>query len=67
METKAKYLSIKEASVYTAIPVATLRLFRAQGRGPESFLMEGRVKYEVERLDQWIEEQKAGTARGASS
>jgi hypothetical protein len=65
METITKYLTLKEASYYTRIPVPTLRLFRAQGRGPESFLLANRVTYEVEKLDQWIAEQKASTVRGA--
>lgn len=60
-----KYMTLPEASEYTRIPVPTLRLFRAQGRGPESFLLGNRVTYCKEKLDQWIEAQKADTVRGS--
>lgn len=59
-----QYLTLKEASDFTNIPVPTLRLFRSQGRGPESFRLGGRVTYEVEKLQAWIESQRAGSVRG---
>lgn len=65
MQITAQYLTLKEASALTRIPVATLRLFRAQGRGPESFLLGNRVTYDAEKLAQWINQQKAGTVRGS--
>lgn len=63
---KKQYLTLKEASDYTNIPVPTLRLFRSQGRGPESFLLGNRVTYEAGKLQAWIASQKAGSVRGDS-
>lgn len=59
-----QYLTLKEASDFTNIPVPTLRLFRAQGRGPESFLLGNRVTYEIGALQAWIGSQKADSVRG---
>ncbi len=65
MPLERKYLTIKEASEYARIPLATLRLFRAQNRPPESFLLANRVMYDREKLDAWIGEEKAATVRGS--
>lgn len=62
-----KYIRLEEASVYSGIPVNTLRLYRAQGRPPESFKIAGRVVYELEKFQKWIDEEKSRSARGSNS
>lgn len=62
-----QYVNIKEASTYVSIPVATLRLFRAQNRPPESYKIAGRVMYDLDVLKKWIEAEKAKSTRGSDS
>jgi predicted DNA-binding transcriptional regulator AlpA len=59
------FLTITEVSDDTGIPVATLRRYRAQNIGPESFRIAGRgVVYSRQSLDDWIAAQMASTVRG---
>jgi hypothetical protein len=60
-----QYIDIFEASIYASIPVATLRLFRAQNRPPESYKIAGRVMYDIDKLKKWIEDEKADSTRGS--
>lgn len=47
-------LSTREASDYTGIPVATLRKFRYENRGPIYTKPAGRALYSVDDLDEWL-------------
>lgn len=57
-------LTTREVSETYYIPVATLRYWRCQDLGPESFAIGRRVLYRREALEQWISEQEASTRRG---
>lgn len=57
-------LTTREVSETYYIPVATLRYWRCQDLGPESFAIGRRVLYRREALEQWISEQEAATRRG---
>lgn len=57
-------LTTREVSEAYYIPVATLRYWRCQDLGPESFAIGRRVLYRREALEQWLSEQEAATRRG---
>ncbi|MFD6883012.1 helix-turn-helix transcriptional regulator [Rhodococcus sp. NPDC060084] len=57
-------LTTREVSETYCIPVATLRYWRCQDLGPESFAIGRRVLYRREALEQWLSEQEAATKRG---
>ena len=57
-------LTTREVSETYYIPVATLRYWRCQDLGPESFAIGRRVLYRREALEQWISGQEAATRRG---
>ncbi|MFK5688738.1 helix-turn-helix transcriptional regulator [Ornithinimicrobium sp. LYQ92] len=60
-------LNLKEASAYTRVPEATLRLWRHRGTGPRSFRLGRRVMYQRAELDAWVQDQidAADRQRGA--
>jgi excisionase family DNA binding protein len=58
-------LTIQEAAAYLNVPVATLRWWRAQGRGPRSMKLGRHVRYDKADLDQWINEQKGNGSWGS--
>ena len=49
-----KRLNTREASLYTGIPIATLRKFRYEDRGPIYSKPAGRALYDVADLDAFI-------------
>lgn len=56
---------IKGASERTGLAVQTLYNLRAQGVGPKSFSLRGRVRYYVADIDGWIAD-AAQTTNGAT-
>lgn len=50
-----RWLSIPEAAVRTGLAAGTLQLMRAQGHGPPFCRVNGRVLYDAEAVDAWIE------------
>ncbi|OBB86091.1 AlpA family transcriptional regulator [Mycobacterium sp. 852002-30065_SCH5024008] len=63
----ARSVKIKGASEYTGIPLPTLRWYRATNQGPKSYVVGGRVVYDIADLDAWLDEQKAQTLRGGAA
>lgn len=57
-------LALRAASQYVGIPENTLRWWRQSDTGPRSYALGGKVFYDIADLDQWVEEQKAASARG---
>ena len=57
-------LSTAELSAYIGTPVATLRWWRHEGRGPVSYRLGRRVLYSRADVDAWVAAQKLATARG---
>jgi hypothetical protein len=51
-----EYLSEKQLSEEWGIPIATLRKWRASGRGPRYVKLEGAVRYCREGLDAYLKE-----------
>ena len=58
-------LTLKEAAARLNIPENTLRWYRTCGTGPCSYRLGGRVFYDAEDLDAWVDAERAATARGA--
>lgn len=42
----------------------TLRQWRHEGRGPKSYVVAGRVYYDIEDIEAWIAVEKLKSARG---
>lgn len=57
---------IAETSTRTKIPVATLRDWRARGRGPRSFRLGGKIMYKASDVMRWIDEQYAASGGDAA-
>jgi DNA-binding transcriptional MerR regulator len=57
-------LGTKEVSEWLGIPEETLRYWRHIGSGPASFKLGGRVVYERDACERWLEAQRAATLRG---
>jgi predicted DNA-binding transcriptional regulator AlpA len=53
-----EFLTIGEAAARLRIPIATLRWYRSQRRGPRSFKLGRRVHYDKRELRRWIEAQR---------
>jgi len=53
--TKRRWLTTKEATEYTGIPVNTLRWMRYMGVGPNFYKPRGRVLYDVADLDAFMD------------
>ena len=61
MELSARtLLRIEEVSARTGVPVPTLRWWRHNGTGPESFKLGRRVVYEQADVQAWIAAQRRG-------
>jgi len=52
--TKRRWLTAKEATEYTGIPVNTLRWMRYMGVGPNFYKPRGRALYDVADLDAFM-------------
>ena len=55
---------LKAAADYVGLSVATMRNYRAQSKGPQSFRIGGKVMYSRAGLDSWIASEMAGSTRG---
>lgn len=63
----ARLVKIEGAAAITGVPVPTLRWYRAKNQGPKSYLVAGRVVYDVADLEAWLDAQKAQTLRGGAA
>jgi DNA-binding transcriptional MerR regulator len=59
----ADLLTITEAAERLRRPTATLRYWRHKGIGPASFRVGGRVMYDAQALERWLDEQRAKSHR----
>lgn len=50
-----RVFNTREASLYTGVPISTLRKYRMEDRGPKWTKPEGRALYFKEDLDTWLE------------
>jgi hypothetical protein len=57
-------VNIDGASEITGSPVASLRSWRVTDQGPRSYVIGGRLWYDVADLETWMADQMAGTVRG---
>lgn len=57
-------MTLRQASEYLNVPENTLRWWRTCNQGPRSYALGRKVFYDRADLDQWVESQKAVTARG---
>lgn len=55
---------IEEAATYVGSTVNTLRFWKHRGEGPQSFKIGGRVVYDTDDLDAYIELCRAATITG---
>jgi hypothetical protein len=60
-------MKIEAAAEFTGVPVSTLRWYRATDQGPQSYMVAGRVVYDVAALEAWLEGQKAASVRGGAA
>lgn len=60
--TTSPFMRPPEVAQYLDVSPATLRLWRANGDGPPSFLMQGRVRYVREDVMRWVEQQRRADA-----
>jgi DNA-binding transcriptional MerR regulator len=49
-----KLLTTKQVSQMTEVPVGTLRCWRAQGKGPAFYRLEGTVRYNLDEVELWL-------------
>jgi DNA-binding transcriptional MerR regulator len=57
-------VNVQGASQITGVPVGTLRFWRSTNQGPQSYLVGGKLRYDVADLRAWLREQKAQSVRG---
>lgn len=57
MSDKRQWLSIKDLAALLERPEPTVRGWRARGRGPRAYVIEGRVRYRRGDVDSWLEAQ----------
>lgn len=55
---KGASMMLAEVAEYLRVPVATLRYWRAVGKGPRSRLVGRRVRYERADVDEWLAAQE---------
>lgn len=56
--TNKRYQSENSAAAYTGISAKTLQRYRAHGTGPRFIKTQGRVLYDTDDLDAWLESLK---------
>jgi hypothetical protein len=62
---RPRRLTTQQASDWLGLPEATLRWYRHKAdRGPRSYSLGSRIFYDLADLQQWVESQKAATAKG---
>ena len=52
------FLLPKQVADRLAVPLSTLRYWRAKGDGPDWFVVGSRIRYLVSDLDVWLEGQR---------
>lgn len=52
--TAERLWSVAEVSLFLGIPVATLRAWRCQGRGPVSVKLGRHVRYDPDNVRDWV-------------
>lgn len=57
-------MGIEEVSEKTGIPVETLRHYRKLNKGPRSYKLGRRVRYDVADLATWLDAQRGAGVRG---
>jgi len=57
--TAERLWSVDEVSCFLGIPVATLRAWRCQGRGPVSVKLGRHVRYDPDNVRAWVAGQVA--------
>lgn len=60
-------IRIREVHALTTVPVSTLRYLRAEGKGPRSFKLGGRIVYKRQDVLDWIEAQYSADAPEAET
>ncbi|WP_220463461.1 AlpA family transcriptional regulator [Rhodococcus sp. UFZ-B548] len=64
-EQAEKYLTTKQVSEMTGLPLGTLRYWRHVGDGPESMVLgRKRVVYRLSKLNEWLAVQEDNNVRG---
>jgi predicted DNA-binding transcriptional regulator AlpA len=58
-------MSTNQVAAYIGTPIATLRWWRHENKGPKSFRLGRRVVYARADVDRWVAEQRSATIRGA--
>jgi hypothetical protein len=61
---ETELMTTKDVEMEFGIPAGTLRYFRSNGVGPQSFRLAGRVRYRRSHVLAWIAEQERATRRG---
>lgn len=59
-------MSQAEFSTTAGIPINTLKDYRAKGKGPQSAVIGGRVKYRRADVLNWIDQQFEQSGKGAN-
>ena len=57
-------VKIEGASEITGVPVGTLRFWRATNQGPRSYVVGGRLWYDVADFEAWMAAERAASVRG---
>ena len=55
----APLLTIAEVSAYLGIPVQTLYTWRTEGKGPKAYKVGKHLRFRLEDLNAWLDEQAA--------
>ena len=65
IEAVERYLTTKQVSETTGLPLGTLRYWRHIGEGPESMTLgRKRVVYKLSKLNEWLAAQEDNNVRG---
>ena len=56
-----RLLPVAEAATYLSLSASTLNRLRVSGGGPRYAKLAGKVLYDMQDLDQWIEDSKRGS------
>jgi predicted DNA-binding transcriptional regulator AlpA len=62
--SRCRRLRTREVADLTGVPAATLRKWRHEDRGPQSYQRENAVVYDEADVEAWIATRKAATSRG---
>jgi predicted DNA-binding transcriptional regulator AlpA len=62
--SRCRRLRTRDVADLTGVPAATLRKWRHEDRGPQSYQLENAVVYDEVDVEAWIARQKSTTSRG---